>query len=163
MDSEITRTIDAFEAAPGRVREAVVGMPEELLQVRSQPGTWSILELVVHLCDSDMIVVDRMKRILTEDHPELLNADEQAYIQRLFPHHQSLEDALTLLEVGRRQFARTLRQLPREAFERTGRHNVAGSVTVSQLVTTYTTHIDHHLRFLVSKKANLIQTAAGEA
>ena len=56
-------------------------------------------------------------RMLIEDNPPLLYADETAYVEKLFPHDHSLEDALLLLEIGRRQFARVLRKLPPEAFD----------------------------------------------
>jgi hypothetical protein len=71
------------------------------------PQCQHLLEaLIIHLADSDCIAIDRMKRMLTEDNPPLLSADETAYVQRLARHEQSLDDALTLFEVGRRQFAR---------------------------------------------------------
>ena len=54
-----------------------------------------------------------MKRILTEDNPPLLYADETAYVDRLFHDEQSIEDALTLFDVGRRQWSRVLRQVTR--------------------------------------------------
>jgi len=43
---------------------------------RPGPGQWAILEVVVHLADSDAISIDRMKRMLAEDNPPLLYADE---------------------------------------------------------------------------------------
>src|SRR5689334_5554873 len=95
--------IDRFEAAGARLRGAVAGLTPEDVTARPGPGDWSILELVVHLADSDAIAIDRMKRILTEDNPTLLYADEGAYVQRLFSHEQSLEDAVLLIEAGRRQ------------------------------------------------------------
>ena len=83
--------------------------PEELT-ARPGPGDWSILELVIHLADSDSIAIDRMKRMLIEDNPPLLYADETAYVRLLASHEQSLEDALTLFELGAScQFARVLR------------------------------------------------------
>jgi hypothetical protein len=100
-------------------------------------------------------VIDRMKRMLTEDNPPLLYADETAYVDRLFSHEQSLEDALTLLEVGRRQFARVLRKLPDESFERRGTHNRRGPLTVGGMVKEYIEHVDHHLKFLYDKRARL--------
>ena len=35
-----------------------------------------------------------MKRILIEDNPPLLYADETEYVRKLFPHEQSLDDAI---------------------------------------------------------------------
>src|SRR5229473_7272439 len=109
MDRQL---IEEYVACGTRVRQAVAGLSPEELTARPGPGDWSILELVIHLTDSDCISIDRMKRMLSEDNPSLLYADETAYVDRLCTHDQSLEDALTLFDVGRRQFARVLRKLP---------------------------------------------------
>lgn len=147
--------IDAYETAPARLRAACAGLSHAELTARPGPGEWSILEVVVHITDSDAISIDRMKRILTEDNPPLLYADESAYVKQLFTHEQDLEDALILLEVGRRQWARVLRKLPDEAFARTGQHNRRGTVSLGEMVATYIGHIDDHLKFIAGKRANL--------
>ena len=147
--------IDTYEAAPAKLRAACAGLTHEELTARPGPGAWSTLEVVVHIADSDAISIDRMKRILTEDDPPLLYANETEYVSRLHTHAQDLEDALTLLEVGRRQWARVLRLLPDAAFERTGQHNRRGTVTLGGLVADYITHIDEHLVFVHGKRANL--------
>ena len=113
-----------------KLRRAVAGLTQEEIRARPGPGAWSVLEVVVHLTDSDAISIDRMKRILIEDNPSLLYADESAYIDRLHPHEQDLEDTLRLFEIGRRQWARVLRLLPDDAFARQGTHNRKGTVTL---------------------------------
>jgi uncharacterized damage-inducible protein DinB len=133
----------------------VAGLSPEDLTARPGPGSWSILELVIHLTDSDCIAIDRMKRMLIEDDPPLLYADETAYVRGLASHEQSLQDALTLFEVGRRQFTRVLRALPDEAFDRRGTHNRRGVQTVGGTVKEYIEHVDHHLAFLLEKRARL--------
>src|SRR5207253_10213071 len=147
--------IEDYVAGGQKLRRAVAGLDKADLTARPGPGKWSILENIVHLADSDAISIDRMKRMLTEDNPPLLYADETAYVDRLFSHDQSLEDALTLFEVGRRQFARVLRKLPKESFERRGMHNRRGPVTVGGMVKDYIAHVDHHLKFLYDKRARL--------
>src|SRR5262249_36096312 len=101
--------IEQWAAGGAVLRRSVSGLTQQDLVARPGPGKWSILEVVVHLTDSDEICIDRMKRMLTEDNPPLIYADETAYVDNLFTHDQSLEDALTIFEVGRRQFARVLR------------------------------------------------------
>lgn len=147
--------IERFERAAAEMRAAVAGLSREQLTTRSEPGLWSIQEVIVHLTDSDAIAIDRMKRVIAEDGPSLLGADETAYNDRLHPHEQSLDDALLQFEVTRRQFARVLRLLPNEAFRRAGTHNVAGDVTLEDLVRTYVDHVDHHLAFVSGKRAKL--------
>jgi hypothetical protein len=161
MDRQL---IEDFVACGPRLRAAVAELSPADLTARPGPGDWSILELVLHLTDSDCIAIDRMKRMLTEDDPPLLYADETAYVRCLASHEQSLEDALTLFEVGRRQFARVLRALPDEAFKRRGVHNRRGIMTVGGSVKEYIGHVDHHLPFLAAKRARLgkpLATPAG--
>lgn len=147
--------IDQYERAPAKVRAAVAGLTRDDLTARPGPGAWSILEVVIHLADSDAIAIDRMKRMLIEDNPPILYADETAYVQKLATHEQDLGDALTLMEVGRRQFARVLRALPPEAFDRHGTHNKRGRVTVGGMVPSYINHIDEHLAYVYQKRAAL--------
>ena len=152
MDRQL---IEQYVACTQKLRKAVAGLSPEELTARPGPGNWSILENIVHLADSDAIAIDRMKRMLTEINPPLLYADETAYVDRLFTHDQSLEDAFTLIDVGRRQFARVLRKLPEAAFERAGTHNKRGRVTVGGMVKDYVEHVDHHLKFINEKRAKL--------
>ena len=99
--------------------------------------------------------------MLIEDDPPLLYADETAYVRRLASHEQSLQDALTLFEVGRRQFARVLRALPDEAFDRRGTHNRRGVLTVGGMVKEYIEHVDYHLAFLAEKRGRLGKPPVG--
>jgi len=161
MDREL---IEQFVAGGPKLRQAVAGLSNEDLTARPGPGQWSILELVLHLADSDAIAIDRMKRILTEENPPLLYADETAYVERLFSHQQALDDALTLFEVGRRQFGRVLRALPEAAFQRAGTHNRRGPMTLGSMVNGYIDHLDHHMKFLYEKRTRLgkpLSAAAG--
>ena len=96
-----------------------------------------------------------MKRILIEDNPPLLYANETAYADLLFCEEQSVEDALLLFEVGRRQFARVLRKLPDAAFARFGTHNRKGPLTLGQMVAGCIQHLEHHLPFVWSKRERL--------
>ena len=76
--------IETYAAGGQKLRQAVEGLSRENLLARPGPGNWSIQELVIHLADSEEIAIDRMKRIITEDNPPLLYADETAYVERLF-------------------------------------------------------------------------------
>jgi uncharacterized damage-inducible protein DinB len=147
--------IETYAAGGQKLRHAVAGLSRDDLLARPGPGAWSIQEVVIHLADSDGISVDRMKRMLTEDNPSLLYADETAYVDRLHHDQQSLEDALTLFDVGRRQWSRVLRLLPDDAFSRQGTHNRAGIVTVGHYVERYCEHLDHHLAFIKAKRDRL--------
>ncbi len=70
---------DKFAAGGKELTAAIRGLTHDELLATPGPGEWSIQQLVVHLGDSDAIAIDRMKRIIAEDHPTLHYADESAY------------------------------------------------------------------------------------
>ena len=159
MDRQL---IEAFAGGGERLRAACAGLSREDVLATPGPGDWSIQQLVIHLADSDAIVIERMKRILTEDNPTLLWADESAYARRLHCEAQSIEDALLLFEVGRRQFARILRKLSEADFQRVGTHNKRGEVSLEGLLSGYNNHLETHLKFLLAKRERLGKPVAEE-
>jgi hypothetical protein len=147
--------IDQYAAGGSKLRPAIAGLTRDDLLARPGPGAWSVHELVIHVVDSDFVGMDRMKRVIAETNPPLIGFDENLWIEHHTPHEQSLDDAIVLFEAGRRQMTRILRQLPEPAFSRTGQHSERGPLTLENLVQTFVTHVDHHLKFLADKRERL--------
>jgi uncharacterized damage-inducible protein DinB len=150
-----TELINSYVAGPQLLRHAVSGLSHEQLVARPVSGKWSALEVVCHIGDFDPILADRMKRVIAEDRPQLLGADEQRFAAALAYHHRDVEEELTIIERTREQMARILRTLPAEAFRRVGVHNERGELTLEKLVTMATNHIPHHVKFIEEKRKAL--------
>jgi hypothetical protein len=153
--SKLTPLIDSYLAGVQTLRKAVAGLTPEQLKARPVPGKWSTLEVVCHLSDFDPILADRLKRIIAEDKPQLLGADEKRFAAALAYHERDLEEELTIIERTRSQMARILRTLPDSALERVGVHNERGPLTLERLLTTATNHIAHHVKFIAEKRQAL--------
>ncbi|HXE52920.1 MAG TPA: DinB family protein [Tepidisphaeraceae bacterium] len=147
--------IDQYEKGGDDLRMAVRGLAREDLVAFPVPGTWSIQQIVLHLMDSDLILADRMKRVIAEDNPSLIGYDESKFVKNLFYHEQSVEDAVNLFEMNRRNFARVLKKLPDAAFDRVGTHNERGPLKLSDLLSGAVNHLKHHLKFIVDKREKL--------
>jgi uncharacterized damage-inducible protein DinB len=150
--------IDGYLAGPKVLRQAVAGMSPDQVLARPVPGKWSTLEVVCHLADFEPIYADRMKRVIAEDQPLLLNADEQRFAARLAYQARDLQEELVLIEHTRSQLARILRTLPAEALERRGIYRRDGQDeprTLERLLTTITNHIPHHVKFILDKRRAL--------
>jgi uncharacterized damage-inducible protein DinB len=130
-------------------------MTPEQLRARPVPGKWSTLEVVCHLVDFDPIIADRMKRVIAEEKPTLLGADENKFASRLCYHDRDLGEELVILEATRAQMGRILKSLKPEDFQRVGIHNEKGPRTLEQLLTTATNHITHHAKFIAEKRQAL--------
>jgi uncharacterized damage-inducible protein DinB len=151
----LNELIESYLAGPKALRGAVAGMTREQLTARPVAGKWSTLEVVCHLADFDPILADRMKRVIAEERPTLLGADENRFAAALAYHDRDPEEELTLIERTRSQLARVLRKLPAEALGRVGVHNERGPRTLEQLLTTAINHIPHHVRFIEEKRKAL--------
>jgi uncharacterized damage-inducible protein DinB len=152
MDRSI---IDQYEKGGEKLRRAIAGLSDADLKAFPVPGTWSIQQVVIHLQDSDIIWASRMKCIIAEENPTIVGFDESRFASNLFYADQRVEDAVQLFDLNRKQLSRVLRKLPDAAFARAGRHNERGAITLEQALTDMVAHLDHHLKFLYSKREKL--------
>jgi uncharacterized damage-inducible protein DinB len=153
--ANLKELLDDYLAGPQALRKAVAGMSREQLTARPVPGKWSTLEVVAHLADFDPILADRVKRILAEDKPQLIGADEKRFAAALAYHDRDLEEELTIIERTRSQLARVLRQQPDAALQRTGVHSERGPMTLERMLTAAVRHIPHHVKFIEEKRKAL--------
>lgn len=147
--------IEQYAAGGARLIASIAGLTEAELKSFPVPGTWSIQQIVVHMADSDMIWVFRMKRMIAEERPLMMGYDESDFAANLLCDEQSAADAVTLFDLNRRQFARVLRKLPTAALERKGIHSERGEISVVDSIKTMVEHVDHHLNFIHKKRALL--------
>jgi uncharacterized damage-inducible protein DinB len=153
--SPLPRLIESYLAGIETLRQAVAGLTREQLLARPVAGKWSTLEVVCHLADFDPILADRMKRLIAEDRPTLIGADEKRFAAALAYHDRDLADELILIEKTRQQMARILRKLPDDALQRVGVHSERGPLTLEQLLSMTSNHIVHHVKFIVEKRRAL--------
>src|SRR5258705_2226416 len=121
--------IEQWEHGGEKLALAIRGLTDEDLTCFPIPGKWSILQVVIHLLDSDLIATDRMKRIIAEDNPTLIGYDESKFVNNLHYDDQNAADAVKIFDLNRKMFAGVLRKLPESAFARAGTHNERGKVT----------------------------------
>ena len=147
--------IEEYLKGGDSLRMAVRGLAREDLLAFPVPGTWSIQQIVLHLMDSDLILADRMKRVIAEENPTLVGFDETKFVANLHYDEQSADDAVTILDLNRQNFAKVLRKLPDSAFQRTGTHSERGPMRLADLLAGAVKHLQHHLKFIVEKREKL--------
>jgi uncharacterized damage-inducible protein DinB len=147
--------IDRYAAGDSLLVYATGGLSREHETTPVGPGTWSIAQLVAHLLDSDLVLGDRMKRVIAEEEPALLAFDENRWIDRLDSQAMPVEEAVNLFTANRHWMTRILCKCTEADFGRAGIHSEAGRKTLADLVVGSVSHVDHHLRFLFAKRAAL--------
>jgi uncharacterized damage-inducible protein DinB len=156
MDASI---INQYSTGGAKLKAAIAGLSREQLLAVPIPGKWSIQQVVIHLADADLILSDRMKRVIAEEKPALLAFDQDAFLARLHCDAQPADEAAALFDQNRRLFARVLNALPAEIFERIGIHSERGPMTLRDILTMTVRHLDHHLKFIAEKRQRLVGSA----
>jgi hypothetical protein len=153
--ASLQQLINDYVAGPKALRGAVAGLTREQLLARPVSGKMSTLEVVCHLSDFEPIMADRMKRVIAEDNPTLVGADENRFLEALAYHDRDVEQELSIVDQTRGQMARILQRLPADALRRTGNHTERGPRTLEQLLTGAINHIPHHVKFIHEKRQAL--------
>ena len=151
----LQQLITDYLAGTKALREAVAGLTREQLIARPVAGKMSTLEVLCHLADFDPIIADRMKRVIAEDKPTLVGADENRFLAALAYHDRDVEEELAIIEHTRNQLARILRRFPAEVLQRTGIHTERGERTLEQILSGAINHIPHHVKFIREKRRAL--------
>lgn len=149
---QIDARIADYLAGPGMLRSGAWGLTEVQLNTRCAPGTWSIQEVIVHILDADLSATHRMRRLAAEFSPVIAAFDENALITNLDSKVVNTQEALDLFDLNRRFTARWLKTLPVEAFARTGVHTQRGTISLWDVLDTYTGHVPHHDAFVKGKR-----------
>jgi hypothetical protein len=147
--------IERYAAGGPLLVYATSGLTHEHETAATGPDSWSIAQLVAHLLDADLVIADRIKRVIAEDEPVLQAFDENRWIERLDSGAMPIEEAVNLFTAHRHWMARILRKCSEADFARVGLHTEAGRKSLADLVATAVGHVDHHLRFLFAKRAAL--------
>lgn len=129
-----------LEAAPERVAQAVAGLSEVAARQPEADGTWSALQVLRHLADSEVVYGYRLRLIVAADRPEIPGYDQEAWAGALHYHRGTVVDALADYAAGRRMTVAFLRSLADDEWERWGLHSERGRESVRQIATLLAAH-----------------------
>jgi len=147
--------IENYLAGIDALRSAVAGMTAEQVRARPVAGTWSTLDVVCHLADTEGLFAERMKRVIVEDRPPLPVADPDRYSAALAYGDRNADEEVAVVGAIRKQMARILRAQPTEAWQRVGIHSTDGEKTLEQIAAKAVMHLEHHLGFIRAKREAL--------
>lgn len=111
-----------------------------------RPGKWSIRQIICHLADSEMIGRYRLASVIAEDNPTLMWYDQDAWAVNLDYSKRKFSQALETFRRVRGENYELLKDLPEEAFARTGVHSKNGPMTLKDLLLMYAEHAEGHAR-----------------
>lgn len=137
--------MDSLRTFPATLRELIASASSASLRTRAADGTFALVEQVWHLADLEVEGYGaRLARMLEEDDPMLPDfrgdviAEERRYLEL------ELEPALERFASARAANLARLASLTEEQWQRTGRQEGVGSVTVARVVEMMREHDAGH-------------------
>lgn len=119
------------------------------------PGKWSMHECLCHITDFEIVNLDRIKRIIAEENPLIMSANENSYFANLFYENRSYGNELTLFKSARTQLIEIVLNLQEEDFLRTCIHNEIGKLTATDWILRTCGHAEHHFVLMDEKRVAL--------
>ena len=125
------------------ITESLEGITNTEMDAREGAGEWSPREVIHHLADSEMTSAIRLRRLLTEENPEIVGYDQEAYARILY-YDRPIEPSLEAFRYARESTAQLLERMTGVEWERAGTHSESGSYTIEGWLEIYAVHAHEH-------------------
>jgi DinB superfamily len=133
---------EVLAATLQEVQEQTRDLPAELVGRRPEPAEWSVVELLAHLWDAELVFGYRARAILTQDRPALAAYDQEAWATLPRPPFQELLAGLVALRTGNLAL---IGGTPLVWWERAGMHQERGETSFRVLTQEIAGHARAHL------------------
>ena len=147
--------LDVLTLTPSALRGATAGLSDDDARRRERDGKWSVLHVVRHLADSDLVSGYRLRLVVAHDRPTISGYDQDRFADRLHYLDGTLAEALEDHAALRRMNLRWLRTLTDEERARAGVHSERGEESAERLVRLMAGHDLVHLRQIARVRAAL--------
>jgi len=137
--------LEILTSLAAEVDKRAAGLTEEQLRQPEVPGKWSMVEVIRHLVDSEVVWAYRVRTVVAEDRPTLKGYDQDLWVQNLRYRGLRVPDLIADLRALRDCNLRFLRGLDSEERQRVGLHSERGEETVDHMLRLYAGHDLVHL------------------
>ena len=124
----------------------VDGVSEDVLRTAEAPGKWSVVQVVAHLADSELVQGYRSRMVLAHEGPELQAYDQDRWAAGLRYENERMSDVLEDLRAMRTRNLRLWGRLTPEELSRYGVHRERGRESLLFMLKLTAGHDLHHLR-----------------
>jgi hypothetical protein len=122
------------------------GVPEAALRKPEAPGKWSVIQVVQHLADSDLVAGYRIRMVVAEDRPPLQGYNQDTWARKFYYDQADLSDAMGQLRALRSANLRLWGRLGPEQLERVGLHSERGPESAGHILRLMGAHDLVHRR-----------------
>jgi DinB family protein len=160
--SELADWLERFRRGAELVAVATTGAAGSMLDYTPGEGKWGIRTIVCHLADTEIVFAMRIRQMLAEDNPIIPAIEQDLWAERLDYSKRKLSQAIETFRRTRADNYELLKDLPEEAFARTGQHTKRGIVTVMDMLKIFALHPEKHVGQIQAVRAAYKEFKAGQ-
>jgi hypothetical protein len=149
------------EELTAAVRELTADLSADELSRPEAPGKWSIIQVVEHLADQELVNAFRLRSIIAEDEPPLRGYDQDRWATKLRYGAAGLAPVLDELGTMRERNLRLYRSLSETELDRVGMHDERGPESARRLRALTAAHDLLHRRQIARIRAGLRGPGSG--
>ncbi|MBI4501425.1 MAG: DinB family protein [Gemmatimonadetes bacterium] len=138
--------VAVLESTPDKLERSIAGLDEATLHRPEKTGKWSILEVIQHLADSELVFGYRIRMVVSHPAPAIQGFDQDLWAKELNYAERHLADSLAEFRCLRDSNLRLLQSLGPEKLQRYGHHSERGKESVEQMMKLYAAHDLVHLK-----------------
>ncbi len=128
-----------------KLKKSIHGLTPKQLKWRSEPGKWSIAEIVAHLADAEIVASWRMRSIVGENGITIQPFDQDAWASAFVYQDRDPRRSLETFRVLRENNLAMLKEIPRESWENYGMHLERGKESIAHLARMFAGHDTNHV------------------
>ncbi len=130
---------------PEAIAQLIKGVPDEQLTRRPDPQKWSIVEIVAHLAEDELVTSWRYRQMLETPGCALAGFDQNLWEQLGKYAAWSMHEAIEMFRLLRNANIRLLQNLSPEQWQAHGVHAERGRITVHELASHIAGHDLNHI------------------
>jgi hypothetical protein len=109
------------------------------------PGKWTLRDLLIHISDTETVLLDRLRRIASDEKPLLAAFDQDRWAKALLYDSRDMHVVKLQFQAARRSIIELAAGLDESVDAKIGMHTEAGPITFGHVLKKVVDHTAHHL------------------
>ena len=137
--------VPLMKTAPAKFARAIAGLNATQMRKRPAPGKWSIIEILGHLHDTEIVYGYRYRLALSQPGSDILGYDQARWVIELRHRRRDARRLLEHIRILRDGNLDAVLRVPRPYWKRYGMHTERGRETVRKTLELIAGHDLNHI------------------